>query len=184
MLLWYIRQTAKPGCIAISINIPRQTMAVTAAEVLADLAIARKTLNEWECGPITIDVCNSSSNDISKSINFTETIGHQRRVPKTGRRDDDNCYWLNAEWNRNDDDIRQTLIIPYFVSAASHAGCRIHGSWEHRFKSIRFQCFRGKKNYSSYCIDYYNTTWAKWFKMAIDNNFWFAKDIKGDPQSD
>ena len=92
-------------------------MAVTAAGLLADLAVARKTLNEWECGPITIDVCNSSSNDITKSINFTETIGHQRRVPKTGRRDDDNCYWLNAEWNRNDDDIRQTLIIPYFVSA-------------------------------------------------------------------
>mmetsp|Transcript_19502 Transcript_19502/g.46791 ORF Transcript_19502/g.46791 Transcript_19502/m.46791 type:complete len:398 (+) Transcript_19502:270-1463(+) len=103
-------------------------MAVTAAGLLADLAVARKTLNEWECGPITIDVCNSSSNDISKSINFTETIGHQRRVPKT-----------------------------YFVSAASHAGCRIRGSWEHKFGSIRFQCFRGKKNYSSYSIDYYNT---------------------------
>jgi len=38
-----------------------------------------------------------------------------------------------------------------------HAGCRIHGSWAPRFKSIRFQCFCGKKNYSSYCIDYYKT---------------------------
>ena len=42
--------------------------------------ITRKTLDEWECGPITIDVCNSSSNDIAKSINFTETIGHKKRT--------------------------------------------------------------------------------------------------------
>ena len=134
-------------------------MSVTAAGVLADLAVARKTLDEWECGPITIGVCNSSSDDISKSINFTETIGHQKRVPKSGRRDNDNCYWLNAEWNRNDDNIRQTLIIPFFVAVASHAGYRIHvhGCWDHRKKSIRFQCFRGKKNYSSYSIDHYKT---------------------------
>ena len=100
----------------------------TATGVLNDLAIARKTLDEWECGPIAIDVCNSSSNDISKSIKFTETIGHQKRVPKSGRRDNDNCYWLNAQWDRNDDNIGQTLIIPYFVDAASHVGCRICAS--------------------------------------------------------
>ena len=51
----------------------------TAAGVLNDLAITRKTLDDWECGPITIDVCNSSSNDILKTINFTETIGYQKK---------------------------------------------------------------------------------------------------------
>ena len=57
-------------------------MSDTAAGVLADLAVARKTLDEWECGPIAIDVCTSLSNDITKSINFTETIGHGKFAPQ------------------------------------------------------------------------------------------------------
>ena len=56
----------------------------TATGVLNDLAIAKKNLNEWESSPITIDVCNSSSNDIAKSINFTETIGHKKEYPSLG----------------------------------------------------------------------------------------------------
>ena len=132
-------------------------MAVTAAGLLSDLAVARKTLNEWECGPITIDVCNSSSNDITKSINFTETIGYQKYAPRSSWRNDDNCYWLNAEWNRNDNDIRQNTIIPYFVAAASYAGCRIQGSWFPKKYFIRFSCFLGRKNYSNYATDYYTS---------------------------
>ena len=99
----------------------------------------------------------SLSNDITKSINFTETIGHGKSAPRCGRRDDSNCYWLKAEWKQNNDNIRQTLIIPYFVGAASHAGFRIHGCWDHTRQCIRFQCFRYKKNNSSYNIDYYQT---------------------------
>jgi hypothetical protein len=141
----------------LSFYLPDCIMSDTAAGVLADLAVARKTLDEWECGPMAIDVCTSLSNDITKSINFTETIGHGKKAPRSGKRDDGNCYWLKAEWNQNDDNVRQTLIIPYFVGVASHAGCRIHGSWDPDRQCIRFQCFRSKKNNSQYTIDYYNT---------------------------
>ena len=129
----------------LSFYLPDCIMSDTTAGVLADLAVARKTLDEWECGPMAIDVCTSLSNDITKSINFTETIGHGKKAPRSGKRDDGNCYWLKAEWNQNDDNVRQTLIIPYFVGVASHAGCRIHGSWDPDRQCIRFQCFRSKK---------------------------------------
>ena len=132
-------------------------MSDTAAGILADLAVARKSLDEWECGHIAIDVYTSLSNDITKSINFTETIGHGKLAPRCGRRDDSNCYWLKAEWKQNDDNIRQTLIIPYFVAAASHSGCRIHGFWDHTRQCIRFQCFRYRKNNPKYNTEYYIT---------------------------
>ena len=66
-------------------------MSDIAVGVLADLALAMKNLDDWECGPMPIDICASLSDAMPKSINFTETIGHRANVPRSRKRDDFNC---------------------------------------------------------------------------------------------
>ena len=95
---------------------------------------------------MAINVCTSLSDDMPKSINFTETLDHRKKAPRSGKRDDLTCFWLKAEWNQNDNSVRQTHIIPYFVGVVSHAGCRITGSWNPSLKCIRFRCFCAKLN--------------------------------------
>ena len=70
-------------------------------------------------------VHTSWSDDTEIVINITDTIGHGKQVPKTGKRDDSNCIWLNREWILNNEDFRAKVIIPYFIGAASEAGMKI-----------------------------------------------------------
>ena len=107
-------------------------MATTVSEVLNDLAERRKALEEWDCGPMEIEVATSLTGSALKNINFTDTIGHRRQVPKEGKRDDDNCFWLPREWTDHSENTRATKVIPLFIVRASKAGCNTFSRWEKR----------------------------------------------------
>ena len=88
---------------------------LTVLETLDSIDEARKELNEWDCGPMTISVAESLADGTMKSINFTDTLGHRKHVPPSDKRSDDNCYWLNPEWKENTKTFRTEVSYPYFV---------------------------------------------------------------------
>ena len=125
-------------------------MATTVSEVLHDMAGRRKELEEWDCGRMEIAVATSLTGRCSSilhtgsafmNINFTDTIGHRRQVPKAGKRDDNNCFWLPREWSDDSENTRTMKVIPTFIVAASKAGCKISGGWEKKYNKIVFTCF-------------------------------------------
>ena len=118
----------------------------TVVRTLNKLVEHRKALDQWDSGPVMIEVATSFTNPTLKSIDLSSTIGHGKSVPRKGKRTDENCYWLNAEWTSNDVDFRQSTVIPYFIAAASKAGFRITGAWARRYSAILFSCMRGRCN--------------------------------------
>ena len=84
------------------------------------------------------------------NINFTDTIGHRKQVPKPEKRDDINCYWLHRDWNDHLENTRVGEIIPLFVNAASRAGFEVVGCWEKEYDKIIFRCQRGRRNDEHY----------------------------------
>jgi len=91
-------------------------------------------------------VSTSLADGILVTINLSDTIGHGKQVPKSEKRDDSNCFWLDPEWAENTEALRAKEIIPFFVGAASEAGFRIAGCWTHKYNAIVFQCIRAKRN--------------------------------------
>ena len=121
-------------------------MANTVAEVLNDLALCQKDLEEWDCGEMLIPVTTSLTDHSTVNINFTDTMGHRKKVPKPEKRDDINCYWLHRDWNDHLENTRVGKIIPLFVNAASRAGFKIVGCWQKEYDKIIFRCQRGRRN--------------------------------------
>ena len=80
----------------------------TVVRTLNKLVEHRKALDQWDSGPVMIEVATSFTNPTLKSIDLSSTIGHGKSVPRKGKRTDENCYWLNAEWTSNDVDFRQS----------------------------------------------------------------------------
>ena len=89
------------------------TMVATVAGTLYLLVETRKELEEWDCGRMDILVATSFTNDTLVTINFLDTIGHSKQVPKPEKRDDSNCIWLHPKWRENSDDFRSKEIIPF-----------------------------------------------------------------------
>jgi len=52
--------------------------------------LLEKEAEEWSAGPLFIKIAKSLTND--DEIDFSITIGHDKRRPKTPS--DENCYWL------------------------------------------------------------------------------------------
>ena len=129
-------------------------MANTVAEVLNELTLRRKYLEEWDCDQFIIPVSTSLSDHTPVNINFAETIGHRKHVPKPDKRDDTNCYWLHHDWSDNSESTRVGKIIPLFVNAAGRAGFRIYGQWQNtKSPHLRFKCHRGRRNDEEHNLD-------------------------------
>ena len=111
-------------------------MSLTVLGTLDSLDEARKDLNKWDCGPMPISVAVSLADGTMKSINFTDTLGHRKKIPKSDKRSDANCYWLNPEWRENNKTFRAEVITPYFVLMAHEAGFKINGGWDGLTSSI------------------------------------------------
>ena len=121
-------------------------MAATVVGTLNSLVEARNKLNKWDCGNMEIVVATSLTNDALVTINFSNLIGHNKRVPRLGRRNDDHLFWLHPDWRENLETLREKDIIPFFVESARQAGAQVTGSWEKRFSCIVFVCIRGRRN--------------------------------------
>lgn len=93
-----------------------------------------------EEGTIHIDMATSITDDNPKNINLSNTLGHSKYVPRRGKRDDSNCYWLPSTINQNNKDYRAEYIHPLFVLACREAGFIIHAEYECSMKAIRFGC--------------------------------------------
>ena len=76
-------------------------MSLTVLGILDSIDEARKKLNDWDCGPMTISVAEPLADGTTKSINFTNTLGHRKHIPPSDKRSEDYCYWLNPEWKEN-----------------------------------------------------------------------------------
>ena len=134
------------------------------SEVLHDMAGRRKELEEWDCSPMEIAVATSLAGSCLSilrtgsafmNINFTDTIGHRRQVPKAGKRDDNNCFWLPREWTDHSENTCATKVIPLFIVGASKAGCNIHSWWEKKYTKISFKCLQSRcNNEHSSQVDY------------------------------
>ena len=93
-----------------------------------------------------ISVAVSLADGTMKSINFTDTLGHRKKVPKSDKCSDANCYWLNPEWRDNTKTFRAEVITPYFVLMAHEAGFKENGDWDGKTSSIIFKCIRSRQN--------------------------------------
>ncbi|KAL7551396.1 hypothetical protein ACHAWF_015520, partial [Thalassiosira exigua] len=103
-----------------------------------------KEAENWTAGPIRIPIAKSFSDDSIITINLTDTIGKNKKVPKPFQRSDDNCYWLQKSLSENNYDVRQKTIYPLFFRACHSAGFTIHGEYEKEYECIVFECSMGK----------------------------------------
>eukprot|EP00571_Detonula_confervacea_P012583 CAMPEP_0172311470 /NCGR_PEP_ID=MMETSP1058-20130122/14750_1 /TAXON_ID=83371 /ORGANISM="Detonula confervacea, Strain CCMP 353" /LENGTH=412 /DNA_ID=CAMNT_0013024643 /DNA_START=74 /DNA_END=1312 /DNA_ORIENTATION=+ len=106
--------------------------------------MSQEEANEWDSGPIGVVLATSLTNDEPRYLNLTETIGHGKRVPSQKKRSDANCYFLQQEYNRNDEEFRRKEIYPFFVIACREAGFRVTGNYEKSGGVIYFECLRAK----------------------------------------
>ena len=113
---------------------------LTVIETLDSIDEARKEMNEWDCGPMTISVAESLAGGTMKSINFTDTLGHRKKIPKSDKRSNANCCWLHPEWGENTKTFRAEVITPHFVLMVQEAGVKINGGWDGTTSSIVFKC--------------------------------------------
>lgn len=109
----------------------------SAVEKLLDI---QNDAKKWTTGTIHIDMATSITDDNPKNINLSNTLGHSKYVPRRGKRDDSNCYWLPSTINQNNKDYRAEYIHPLFVLACREAGFIIHAEYECSMKAIRFGC--------------------------------------------
>ena len=115
----------------------------TIEESITQLLSAQEAARHWATGPINITIATSKTNDQPISINLSDTIGHNKRVPRENKRDDNTCYWLHSSLNTNVHEFRVQQIHPMFVNAARDAGFIAHGKYVPSNKSIRFSCLKG-----------------------------------------
>ena len=87
-----------------------------------------KEAENWTAGPIRIPIAKSFSDDSIITINLTDTIGKNKKVPKPFQRSDDNCYWLQKSLSENNYDVRQKTIYPLFFRACHSALSWVHNS--------------------------------------------------------
>ena len=95
------------------------------------------TAKDWKCQSLIISVATNLDDDTPRDINLADTIGRRKNVPPTGRRSDENCYWLFKTLNENNETFRQKKIHPIIVRACHAAGFIVHGEYEHSYKCIQ-----------------------------------------------
>ena len=98
----------------------------------------------WTTGNIDLQVATSFTNDHPQVINLSESIGHNKRVPRPNMRNDSTCYWLPQSFNQNTEKYRKDNIHPYFATACYWAGFLVHAQYETAYKCIRFECNMAK----------------------------------------
>ena len=116
------------------------------SQCLGELFTEQHKAYQWATGSIHVSVATSLSDDESKVIDLTPTLGHNRNTPQKGMRNDTNCYWLSSKLSQNNDTFRKTVIYPIFVRACTIAGFKIFGSYSdvQGRKVVYFLCFRSQ----------------------------------------
>ena len=116
------------------------------SQCLGELFTEQHKAYQWVTGSIHVSVATSLSDDESKVIDLTPTLGHNRNTPQKGMRNDTNCYWLSSKLSQNNDTFRKTVIYPIFVRACAIAGFKIFGSYSdvQGRKVVYFLCFRSQ----------------------------------------
>ena len=107
----------------------------TMVETLDGLDVVKRDLEEWDTEPMNIEVATSKEDNPLTVINFTDTIGHRKQVPKEAKCNNTTCYWLNDEWNQNSKKIYPNKVTPYFVGVAHSGFNRNPGKWFLRARS-------------------------------------------------
>ena len=98
--------------------------ASTYTTCLTALFSEQKKDYSWKSGPVVITVAMSLSNDESKNINLTSTIGHGKYCPKPGKQMDANCHWLPIDLDKNNETFRTEEPTPGSSRHASRLGFR------------------------------------------------------------
>lgn len=77
---------------------------VSYAQTMQQVSHLRNLANTWRSPPIMLLVAESLQNDNIISVDITKTIDTTttNRVPRVGKRDNSNCYWLSKELSRDD----------------------------------------------------------------------------------
>ena len=119
-------------------------MAESFSQCLGDLFTEQRKAYQWSAGSIYVTIATSLSDDESKVIDLTPTLGKNKNTPQKGKRDDKNCYWLLSELSQNNEAFRQTRIYPIFVRACALAGFKVFGSYSPARKAVYFLCSRSK----------------------------------------
>ena len=114
------------------------------SQCLGDLFTEQRKAYQWSAGSIYVTIATSLSNDESKVINLTPTLGKNKNTPQKGKRDDTNCYWLSSELSQNNEAFRQTNIYPIFIRACALAGFKVFGSYSPLRKAVYFLCSRSQ----------------------------------------
>ena len=90
-------------------------MAESFSQCLGDLFTEQRKAYQWSAGSIYVTIATSLSDDESKVIDLTPTLGKNKKYPPEGKRDDINYYWLSRELSQNNDVFHQTNISPIFT---------------------------------------------------------------------
>ena len=114
------------------------------SQCLGDLFSEQRKAYQWSAGSIYVTIATSLSNDESKVIDLTPTLGKNKNTPQKGKRDDTNCYWLSSELSQNNEAFRQTNIYPIFIRACALAGFKVFGSYSPLRKAVYFLCSRSQ----------------------------------------
>ena len=109
----------------------------------------------WTTGPLSIMVAASLVNDDLQSINLSDTIGHTTKVPRVGKRDNNNCHWLHSSINENYEEFRQSKIHPMFVLACKAAGFNVNCKYKKDRHCILFSCVRGSYHNEAKSREYF-----------------------------
>ena len=116
---------------------------VTYASRLAELDRAQILDHApWTSGPINIQVSTSLSNDTSRIINLTPSIGHGKK--NRHRPYDSNSWFLSSTLNENNKEFRSKHIHPILVSACGKVGFKVTCRYIKSIKKIRVECQRGQ----------------------------------------
>jgi len=102
--------------------------------------LLEKEAEEWSAGPLFIKIAKSLTNDDEIDFDFSITIGHDKRRPKTPS--DENCYWLPVNINENSATFREKNIYGIFSVACYHAGFNLVANWMKREECVVFGCNR------------------------------------------
>ena len=98
----------------------------TYTEALQQLETAKKAAEQWDSVFfLPISVAKSYANDALVDINLTDTLGHNKFVPRETKRDDNTCYWLPSSYIRNDHKFCQSEINTLLVIACKDVGFKV-----------------------------------------------------------
>ena len=114
------------------------------ADVFKQLTSLQRDSNTWVTGPMSLVVATSLTDDTPKTIDFSATVGHGKKAPKKGKRDDTNCFFLPKKYNKNDTSFREDNIHGIFVRMCHAAGFTVHAEWNKEIQGIKFSCIKGR----------------------------------------